>query len=73
MASLGNLKETRNRKVEEEMRKFQERWTFEYFLIENANKRPLCLICYQTVNVTKECNVKRHYETKHSEGVYGKM
>jgi len=31
------LKETRKRKVEEEMRKFQERWTFEYFFIENAD------------------------------------
>jgi len=31
------------------------------------------LICNQTVNVTKEYNVKRHFETKNSEGVYGKL
>ena len=31
------------------------------------------MICNQTVNVTEEYNVKRHYETKHSEGVYGKL
>ena len=31
------------------------------------------MIGNQTVNVTKEYNVKRHYETKHSEGVYGKL
>jgi len=55
------------------MRKFQERWTFEYFFIENADIGPLCLICNQTVNVTKEYNVKRHCETEHSEGVYGKL
>jgi len=44
MASLANLKETRKRKVEKEMRKYHERWTFEYFFIENADNRLLCLI-----------------------------
>ena len=47
MASSANSKETRKRKVEEEMRKFNEKWTSEYFFIENADNRSLCLICNQ--------------------------
>ena len=37
MADSANSKETRNRKAEEEMRKFNEKWTFEYFFIENTD------------------------------------
>ena len=58
MASTANSKETRKRKVEEEMRKFNEKWTFKYFFSENADSRPLYLICNQTVNVYKEYNIK---------------
>ena len=73
MVSFANLKETRMRKVEEEMRNFNEKATFEYFFIEIADNRPLCLICNQTVNVNKEYSIKRHYDSKHAEGVYGKL
>ena len=31
MADSANSKEIKNGKVEEEMRKFNEKWTFEYF------------------------------------------
>ena len=31
------------------------------------------MICNQTVNVDKEYNIKRHYDTKHADGVYGKL
>ena len=72
MASSVNLKETRKRKVEEEMRKFNEKWTCEYFFIENADSRPLCLICNQTIYVNKEYNIK-HYDLKNADGVYGKL
>ena len=73
MASSTNSKETKKRKVEEKMRKFTEKWTFEYFFIENADSRHLCLVCNQTVNVNKEYNIKRHYDSKHADGVYGKL
>ena len=33
----------------------------------------MCLICNQTVNVNKEYNIKRHYDSKHADGVYGKL
>ena len=55
------------------MQNVYEKWTFEYFFIENADSRPLCLICNQTVNVNKEYNIKRHYDSKHADGVYGKL
>ena len=55
------------------MQKFNEKWTSEYFFIENADSRRLCLICNQTVNVNKEYNIKRHYDSKHADGVYGKL
>ena len=71
MASFANSKQTRKRKIEEEMPKFNEKCTSEYFFIKNADSRPLCLICNQTVNV-KEYNIKRHYDSKHVDGVYGK-
>ena len=45
----------------------------EYFFIENADSRPLCLICNQTVYVNKEYNIKRYYNSKHADGVYGKL
>ena len=67
MASFANSKETRKGKVEEEMQKFNEKWTSEYIFIENADSRPLCLICNQTVNVNKEYNIKRHYDSKHAD------
>ena len=33
----------------------------------------LCLICNQTVNVNNECNIERHYDSKHADGVYRKL
>ena len=55
------------------MQNFNEKWTFEYFFIENADSTPLCLIGEQTVSVNKEYNIKRHYDSKHANGVYGKL
>ena len=43
------------------------------FFIKNADSRPLCLNCNQTVNVNKEYNIKRNYDSKHADGVYGKL
>ena len=58
ITSEWQIQETRKRKIEEEMRNFNEKWTSEYFVIENADSRPLCLICEQTVSVNKEHNIK---------------
>jgi hypothetical protein len=56
----------KKRKVDSECRNFRERWTENYFLIEYKRKH-VCLICLDTVSVFKECNLKRHYNTKHAE------
>lgn len=47
-------------------RKFSEAWTSKYFFVEQ-DSRSTCLICNFTISVCKEYNIKRHYETKHSE------
>ena len=60
MASFANSKETRKRNVAEEIQKFNEKMDFGIFFIENADSRPLCLICNQTVNGNKEYNIRRH-------------
>lgn len=52
-------------KVDNEGRRFQERWKLQYFFIENWNNC-VCLICHETVALFKEYNVKRHDETKHA-------
>ena len=73
MASFENSKETRKRKVEEEMQKFNEKWTSAYFFIENEDSKPMYLICNQTVNVNNECNIKQQHDSKHADGVYRKL
>ena len=55
----------KKRRVEDELRVFQTKWTECYFFIEFNNK-PICLICNESISVLKEYNVKRHYETKHA-------
>lgn len=44
---------------------FQEKWEQAYFFVEVKNS-PVCLICNQTLSVSKEYNLRRHYETNHS-------
>uniref|UniRef100_A0A6P7HAL3 General transcription factor II-I repeat domain-containing protein 2A-like n=1 Tax=Diabrotica virgifera virgifera TaxID=50390 RepID=A0A6P7HAL3_DIAVI len=55
----------KKRKVAEELRSFQDRWTDTYFFVEFKTK-PICLICNESVSVMKEYNIKRHYDTKHA-------
>ena len=50
------------------------KWLENYFMMEN-NGKPLCLVCMQVIDVMKEYNVKRHFETHrkmHYEEYYGK-
>lgn len=56
---------SKKRKVSDECRIFQERWTEAYFFID-VNQKPICLVCNESVAVMKEYNLKRHYETKHA-------
>lgn len=47
-----------------ENRSFLDRWEAEYLFIY-VKDRPVCLVCGVNVAVTKEYNIRRHYETKH--------
>ncbi|XP_037706124.1 general transcription factor II-I repeat domain-containing protein 2-like [Choloepus didactylus] len=51
--------------MEQESHVFQEKWERAYFFLEVKNI-PTCLICKQSLSVSKEYNLRRHYETNHS-------
>ncbi|XP_008849336.1 general transcription factor II-I repeat domain-containing protein 2 isoform X3 [Nannospalax galili] len=53
------------RKIDQEGRIFQEKWERAYFFVEVQNI-PTCLICKQSMSVSKEYNLRRHYQTNHS-------
>lgn len=53
------------RKVEDENRQYNDSWEFNYFFALVESKLT-CLICKDVISVTKEYNVKRHYNTKHA-------
>uniref|UniRef100_A0AAR2KEC7 DUF4371 domain-containing protein n=1 Tax=Pygocentrus nattereri TaxID=42514 RepID=A0AAR2KEC7_PYGNA len=58
----------KKRKVDSENRQFSSVWTDEFCFIlpDRANAKPTCLLCSQTVAVCKVANIKRHFETRHS-------
>jgi hypothetical protein len=55
---------SKRRKVDGENRCFYSKWESSY-LCTDCSGLPQCLICLQVVSVSKEFNVKRHYETLH--------
>ncbi|XP_075053814.1 general transcription factor II-I repeat domain-containing protein 2-like [Mixophyes fleayi] len=66
MASNMSKKKTKpqKRKIIDEGRVFQEKWTDEYFFVE-SNSKAICLICKELVPVFKNYNLKSHYLTRH--------
>ncbi|CAH1105999.1 unnamed protein product [Psylliodes chrysocephalus] len=56
---------SRKRKVTDEHRSFQEKWTNLYLFV-CVGEKPVCLVCNESVSVMKEYNIKRHYDSKHS-------
>ncbi|UYV81096.1 EPM2AIP1 [Cordylochernes scorpioides] len=64
--AAGECRMEKKRKIDSECRKFKDQWNIQYFVIESSNKA-LCLICNESIAVLKEYNMKRHYETKHSQ------
>ena len=54
----------KKRKIDSECRKYNESWLSNYFVKHHGNK--VLSMIYSGVNaVTKEYNIKRHYQTKH--------
>lgn len=56
----------KKRKIESECRVFNTQWTEKYFFTDVGSKAT-CLICNNTVAVFKEYNLKRHFQTKHTD------
>ena len=68
------METSKKRKLANEGRVYNEKWLENYFMMEN-NGKPLCLVCMQVIEVMKEYNVKRRFETQHKmhyEEYYGK-
>ncbi|XP_063670569.1 general transcription factor II-I repeat domain-containing protein 2B isoform X7 [Pan troglodytes] len=63
--SNGEYSTVGKRKIDQEGRVFQEKWERAYFFVEVQNI-PTCLICKQSMSVSKEYNLRRHYQTNHS-------
>ncbi|XP_043917683.1 general transcription factor II-I repeat domain-containing protein 2B-like isoform X2 [Protopterus annectens] len=63
-ASCQNKSGAMKRKIADERRAFQEKWTDDYFFVESNNKA-LCLLCREVVSVFKDYNLKRHYIQMH--------
>ncbi len=59
-------KKRKVRALQDEHRKFQEKWTDEFlFVLHGSN--PLCLLCKQTRSGFKRSNLERHFQTTHTQ------
>jgi putative ubiquitin-RnfH superfamily antitoxin RatB of RatAB toxin-antitoxin module len=59
-------KQLMKRKLEDEKRVFQEQWTEKFCFIEHKGNI-ICIICKATIAVPKDYNLKRHFQSKHSD------
>ena len=55
---------SKKRKLIDEGRVFQDKWTIDYFFVLWKEK-PVCFVCSDVISVLKEYNLKRHFLTKH--------
>ena len=62
----------KKRKVDLECRVFNPEWRQKYFFVDRFGKAQ-CLICFQTLAVFKELNVRRHWETEHGKSNFASM
>ena len=57
------MSEGKKRKIESEHRAFNSERTNKYLFVTNKDKI-ICLVCRETVAVSKEYNLRRHLETQ---------
>ena len=56
---------SKKRKIDAQGRQFDKRWEKEYFFILQIEKKNTgCLLCYETLSVMKECNLRCCFDTK---------
>jgi len=53
----------KKRNIEDECHVYNAEWTVKYYFTKVGNKA-VCLLCRESVAVFKECNLKRHNQTK---------
>ena len=58
-------KKRKVRPIQDEHRKFQEKWTEEYFFVLH-DTNPVCLICQKECSGFKRGNLERHFRTTHA-------
>ena len=57
-------KKRKVRSIQDEHRKFQDKWTDEFLFVLH-NTTPLCLLCNETRACFKRSNLERHFKTAH--------
>ena len=62
----------KKRKKDTECRVFNEKWGEKYFFVKTDSSTANCLICSESIAVSKDYNLRRHYETKH-QSKYAKL
>ena len=58
------MKNNQKRKIDMEHRAFNPEWTNKYSFILHKNKI-VCLLCHKINSVSKEYNLRRHFDSKH--------
>ena len=61
-----SAKRSNKRSIASESRKFNNRWTNDFFFVQYKEKA-VCLICQEAIAVFKEYNLKRHFESRHKD------
>lgn len=61
--SLSTLKK---KKLDTENRQFNNNWTEKHVFTETAEGKPMCLLCTECISMSKEYNLRRYFNTNHS-------
>jgi len=74
VSKIGNFMRSmsclQKRKIRHERRMFNNELFVKYFVVQQ-NERALCLICRNNITCLKEFNIKRNYNSRHSEQYKG--
>lgn len=66
LANVALVAKRRIRSIQEEYRKFQEKWTDKYFFVLHNGTSSHCLICQKAVNCLKNASLERHFQSHHA-------
>jgi len=63
---MRSMSSSKKQKIRDEGRMFNDEWFVKYYVVQQ-NEKALCLICRNYIACLKEFNIKRHYNSRHSE------